>query len=188
MNKKDNILRTTMELYHAKGETVSLDDISREVGCSKTLIIHYYRNRQGLFSACFSQICHEVRLAFDQVEAPEGVSMESLREYLTELWRAYFEYLKNDPVKARFFIQYSHSHEPLPPRYRTPEATIRKILDERYEKLIEEDEHLFFKIKYMVAIANGMAALAYSEITDVPEDVTERCIGLIMNGVITEPA
>ena len=45
---------------------------------------------------------------------------------------------------------------------------------------------LFFQIKYMVAIANGMAALVYSESTDIPEDVTDRCIGLIMNGVLSD--
>ena len=91
-------MRAVIRLYHSKGETVSLDDIANEVGCSKTLIIHYFGSRSKLFSECFSKICHEVRLAFDGVEAPEGISKESMREYLTELWRAYFEYLKDHPI------------------------------------------------------------------------------------------
>lgn len=72
MNKKDDIIRTTIELYHLKGETVSLDDIAKQVGCSKTLIIHYYGNRSNLLSACFCMICHEIRLELDMVEAPKG--------------------------------------------------------------------------------------------------------------------
>ncbi len=52
--------------------------------------------------------------------------------------------------------------------------------------MAEADDQLFFEIKYMVAIANGMAGLVYSELTEIPEDVTDRCIGLIMNGVLAE--
>ena len=98
MNKKEDILKTAIKIYYVKGETVSLDDIAKEVGCSKTLIIHYFGSRDMLLSTCFCRICHEVGLAFNSVEAPEGVSKESMKEYLTRLWRAYFDYLKDHPI------------------------------------------------------------------------------------------
>ena len=183
MNKKEDILRTTIELYQIKGDSISLDDISSKIGCSKTLILYYFNNRSALLSACFCQICRELKLALDQVIAPEEISKSSMRMYLTELWRAYFNYLKDNPSKAKFFIQYSHRYEPPPPGYIAPEAAIKKILDERYDKIVEGDEELLFEIKYMIAIANGMAALVFSQTTDVPEDVTEKCIELIMNGL-----
>lgn len=185
MNKKEDILLTTIKLYHEKGDAVSLDAIAKDTGCSKTLILHYYGTRSRLLTNCFSLICHEVRLALDSVEAPEGANRESLRQYLTDLWRAYFDYLKDNPMKARFFIQYSHSHEPLPPRYKTPEAVIKRILDENYAHLVEDDPQLMFDIKYMVAIANGMAALVFSDNAEPSQELTEKCLYAIMNGVLT---
>lgn len=186
MNKKDEILQVTIRLFHEKGETVSLDDIAKEVGCSKTLIIHYYGKRENLLKSCFSLVCHEVRLAISEVQAPEGCSKEDMRRYLTDIWRSYFNYLKDNPVKARFFIQYSHGIGTLPPRYKTPEAVIKRILDERYGHLMDEDPELMFSVTYMIAIANGMAALVFSDHAEPTEELTERCIDRIMNGVLKE--
>lgn len=184
MNKREDILLTTIRLYHEKGDSVSLDAVAKEAGCSKTLIIHYYGNRSNLLSSCFGLVCREVRCAFNNVEAPETHDRDSLKQHLTELWRAYFDYLKNNPLKARFFIQYSHSHEPLPPRYMTPEKVILRILNEGYSDLMRDDPHLSFDIKCMVAIAHGMAAFVFSNDTEPTDELTERCIFVMMNGVM----
>ncbi|MBR4685324.1 MAG: TetR/AcrR family transcriptional regulator [Candidatus Methanomethylophilaceae archaeon] len=184
MNKKNDILLKTIELFHTKGETVSLDDIATELGCSKTLIIHYFRTKRNLMSSCFSLICHEVRLRLAEVPAPEVCTVENIRSYLADLWRAYFGYLMENPQKARFFIQYTHSHGPFPPKYRTVDEVIRRIFEDKYGCLTDEHPELMFDIKYMVAIANGMAALVFADKTEASQDLPELCIDKIMNGVV----
>jgi hypothetical protein len=42
-----------------------------------------------------------------------------------------------------------------------------------------------FDIKYMVAIANGMAALVFADKTEASQDLPELCIDKIMNGVVS---
>ena len=186
MNKKDDIVLTTIELYHKYDGAVSLDNVAEAVGCSKTLIIHYYDNRANLLSKCFELICHEIRLALMAVEFPEDHSHKAMRQYLMDVWRAYFDYLKKNPAKARFFIQYGHRTEPLPPKYSTPELVISKILGDRYGYLTKEDPELYFDIKYMIAIANGMAALVFSDKTDATEELTDKCLNNLMNGLLPD--
>ena len=185
MNKKNDILLKTIELYHIKGATVSLDDIATELGCSKTLIIHYYGTKRNLMSSCFTLICHEIRLRLHEVSGPEVCTVENIRSYLSDLWRAYFGYLMENPKKARFFIQHAHSHGPLPPKYRTVEEVIKRIFEDKYGCLADEHPELMFDIKYMVAIANGMAALVFADRTEASEDLMELCIDKIMNGVVS---
>ena len=185
MSKRHEIIMTTIRLYHEKGDSLSLDAVAQGADCSKTLIVHYFDSKANLLRCCFKMVCEEVTSALDAVEPPEGTDKEALKQYLTVLWKVYFNYLKDNPLKARFYIEYTHSPSNLPPQYKTPEGMIMSALNENFQHLVEDDPHIMFDIEYMVAMANGMAAFVFSEKTMPSEELTERCSHIIMNGVVS---
>ncbi len=184
LNKRQDIIDVTIELYHLKGDSASLGDIAEAVGCSKTLILHYFGSRKGLMSSCFDSICHEIRLRFDLVDVPEDDTDSSMKEHMCRLWTAYLDYLRENPPKARFFIQYSHGNNPLPSKYKTPEAVMRRVLGERFDGLADNEDRLF-EMAYMMAVANGIASFLYCDSFRMlnTDDLAERCLDLMMNGL-----
>ncbi len=185
MSKRHEIMMTTIKLYHEKGDSLSLDAVAQGADCSKTLIVHYFGTRANLLRSCFKMVCEEVTSALDAAELPSGTDKEALKQYLTVLWKVYFNYLKDNPLKARFYIEYTHSPANLPPQYKTPEGMIMSALNENFQHLVEDDPHIMFDIEYMVAMANGMAAFVFSEKTVPTEELTERCSHIMMNGVVS---
>lgn len=188
LNKEPDIMAATIDLFHDHGDNISLGDVAMHVGCSKTLIIHYFGSRKELLSRCFDSICREMKENFDRTPIPDDHSREAMREYFSRLWRAYFQYLRDNPTKAHFFIQYSHGHHPLPSRYKAPGRILAEMLGDRYGKIATDDPELYFVMTYSLAVANGMSSLVFSNHLreEEEEDLIERCLNLMMNGIVRE--
>ena len=188
MNKEPCIREATIQLFHSRGGHFSLRDVATQVGCSKTLIIHYFGSKSGLLSNCFESICKEMKEGFDQTPIPEDHSKEAMREYFHSLWRFYFRYLRDNPSKANFFIQYPQSNQPLPSRYKSPGEMLAKMLGGRYGKIATDEPELYFYITYSLAVANGMSSLMFSDkLKEIEEEeLIEKCLNLMLNGIVRD--
>ena len=185
MAKREEIMMATIRLYHEKGDSLSMDAVAKSADCSKTLIVHYFGSRSRLIKCCFKMVCDEVTAALCSVDPPEGQDVEALKQHLTGLWKVYFNYLRDNPLKARFYIEYTHNPHRIPHRYESPEAIIMSTLSEKFQHIIEDDGHLMFDVEYMVAVANGMAAYVFSERKEANDELTDRCHNILMNGIVT---
>jgi TetR/AcrR family transcriptional repressor of mexJK operon len=58
--KQTDILNVARELFLERGyDAVSLDDILKRVGGSKTTLYSYYGGKEGLFAAMIRKLCHD---------------------------------------------------------------------------------------------------------------------------------
>lgn len=188
MNKEPVILAATIDLFHDHGDNISLGDVAQHVGCSKTLIIHYFGTRKDLLSRCFDSICGEMKENFDKTPVPDDHSRDAMREYFSRLWKVYFKYLRDNPAKAHFFIQYSHGHYPLPSYYKAPGVILAEMLGDKYGKIATDDPELYFDVMYSLAVANGMSSLMFSKNLKEreEEDLIEKCLNLMLKGIVRD--
>src|ERR1700757_3401231 len=67
--KSEQILSTATELFLRRGyDGVSVDEIVRAVGGSKTNVYNHFRNKEGLFVAIVKGLCEELLASFVTVD------------------------------------------------------------------------------------------------------------------------
>lgn len=188
-NKKEGIIDATIEAFFIRGEKWSLDDVARTACCSKTLIIQYYGNKEDLLSCCFDNICHDIRISLSEIQFPTENSVNEFREYISAIWRQYFQFLISNPKKAELYIQYSSTRRQLPSncifgsKDSPLETAVKKILGDNFTaaSLFSDDFDLI--AKYIVSVANVVATGVIKGSFGNDPDVSEKIINLITEGI-----
>lgn len=89
MEPKERILVRSHELFNKYGiRSVSMDDISAQLGMSKKTLYHYFADKEELVDACFSGVMddHRCRCLDDKKKAENAVHEELLAyEGMTEM-------------------------------------------------------------------------------------------------------
>ncbi len=187
VNKKDEIIESTIKAFFIRGEKWSLDDVAKDVNCSKTLIIQYHSNKENLLADCFDVICKDIKSSLSCVPFPIDCSVDNLKDYLCKTWMQYFHYLLNNPERAELFIRYTTHHQYAPgciALHDLPlEYALKKILGDNYSVIKSIDEDFELIVKYMVSVANAMAtSVSKGEFKD-DSDLPDKIIKLITDGV-----
>lgn len=154
MNKKQQIIESSIAIMGREGLGCSMKLITKDAGCSETLIYKYFDTREKLTAACFNSICHDIREALKDVEKPDSMDRSRIIEYFRGSWIAYCSFIDDNPDKGRFYIQYSWSKNPFPSRYKTPDRIVQKILGNTYGNILEYDKKMICLAEYIVCIAN----------------------------------
>lgn len=71
------ILQAALQLYQKHGlKKVTMDDVSKAIGKSRTTLYYYYKNRDEIFGAVMEQLIHEVmdemEKAVAEADSPEN--------------------------------------------------------------------------------------------------------------------
>ena len=67
-DKKRLILESARQLLIRRGfQNIVLDDVAREAGVAKGTLFLYYRNKEDLFNAAFSDLVDQLGCALDEV-------------------------------------------------------------------------------------------------------------------------
>lgn len=61
-NKNEAIIDAGIRRIADHGPSFSTGQIASDLKCSQALIFRYYRTKEGLMSACFDRVCHELKL------------------------------------------------------------------------------------------------------------------------------
>jgi TetR/AcrR family transcriptional regulator, mexJK operon transcriptional repressor len=78
--KAEQIRSTAAELFLTHGyEAVSVDEIVRSVGGSKTNVYNHFRNKEGLFVAIVKQLCEDLLASFITIDASAFSVEDGLR-------------------------------------------------------------------------------------------------------------
>lgn len=166
----------TIEVFGREGIDTSLKDVAKELGCAESLIYRYYETRENVTDQCFRKICREIISVLQNIEFPQTLNTENLIGYLRKSWVAYFAYLRDNPLKKRYYLQYTMTGKSFPTGYDSPKDVVAKILKENFNKFQSiEMKDIEFISEYMISIANNVALSVdkewFSEYRDAPSKV-----------------
>lgn len=182
MNKKNEILAATIERFYKDGEHFTLDDVAKDVSCSKTLIIRYYGTKNNLVDSCFDYICHEMINLFSA--KAELLNDNPIENYYREIWDTYIRYLVDNPSKANMYYFYSMRYKQYPSGYKSPLQVVAKIIGPRYEELKTIHPNFDLVTGYIVSVANILAMNINSGWLKNDDNTKVDVIDMILYGVI----
>ncbi|MBE6527557.1 MAG: TetR/AcrR family transcriptional regulator [Thermoplasmata archaeon] len=181
-NKKEAILETAVRYIAEQGGSFSTEQIASDLGCSQSLIFRYYHTKDGLMSACFDWICHELRLVLEEVEIPQVLSKESIDGYILDVWRAYCDYLESRNHVASAYMYFVSTGWKYPRGYGSAETVLEKILGDDYERITDVYPDFIFAAEYVIMISNVFAAGKFIEWKG-DEDAARKFEMILMHGI-----
>ena len=183
-NRKNAIIEATIRRISTQGDTFSTSQIAEDVGCSQALVFRYYRTKEGLMSACFDSICHELVTVLRSVETPDNPDTEKVNLYAISVWEAYCGYLASKSHTARAFMFFVNRGMRFPRGYRTPEDVIRKILGEAYGPIMKVYPDFVFVADYII-VFSYVAATGLFEVHDIDtEEIMEKLDRIMRYGIL----
>ena len=185
-NKKSTIIRATIERLIGEGTSFSTEDVAKDVGCSQSLIFRYYGTKEGLISACFDEICREIRIELEKVPFPKVIDSGNIQDYMMDVWETYFNYLRSNRSHARVYVACVSQGYRYPAGYDSPEAVLRRILDEHYDVVILKYPNTKLIAEYLILVANSVAIGLSSGWGNEVENLNEVVKQLIMNGIMSQ--
>ena len=184
--RKPEIIEAAIQRYADEGSAFSTEDVARDVGCSQSLIFKYFGTKKGLISACFDEICHEIRLELDKVPFPERIDSHSVQRYMMDVWEVYFNYLRSNRSHAGVYVTLVARGYRYPVGYDSPEEVLKRILDEHYSTLIFKCPNAKLVAEYLILVANSVAiGLSTGWGNDV-EDLNGLLKDMIMKGILSQ--
>lgn len=185
-NKKPIIIRATIERLIKDGRSFSTEDVANDAGCSQSLIFRYYGTKDGLISACFDEICHEIRIELEKVPFPERIDPATIQCYMMDVWESYFNYLRSNRSHAKVYVAcVSHGYR-YPAGYDSPEAVLKRILDEHYDVFILKYPNTKLVAEYLILLANSVAIGLSSGWGNDIDDLNGVLKKMIMNGIMSQ--
>jgi len=182
-NKRQDIIDAAIRRMACEGESFLTKDVADDVGCCQTLVFRYYDTKKGLISACFGQICGEIRSELETVPFPSIMHPDAILMYLMDVWEVYFDYLVSNRPKARVFILCTSLGYKPPPGCRLPKDVVRKALDDHYDKLVQRIPNISFISEYMIIVAN---AVATEMSADIDRRMNDELKEMILNGIASQ--
>ena len=126
-NKREAIIDAGIRRIADQGCSFTTGQIASDLECSQALIFRYYRTKEGLMTACFEKVCHELMLVMKGVELPSKLTRESIDGYMIELWNTYRSYLESNVHIAKAYMYFVCTGRRYPQRYRTAERVLKGI-------------------------------------------------------------
>lgn len=76
------ILQAALQLYQKHGlKKVTMDDVSKAIGKSRTTLYYYYKNRDEIFGAVMEQLIHEVMDEMEKAVAEADSPKNKIRAF-----------------------------------------------------------------------------------------------------------
>ena len=170
-NKKEAIIDAGIRRIADQGPSFSTGQIASDLKCSQALIFRYYRTKEGLMSACFDRVCHELKLILKGVEVPSRLTKESIDMYMIDVWEAYCGYLESNSHIAKAYMYFVSTGRRFPHGYKTAEKVLRRILEEDYDRIVREYPDFKYAAEYIVMLSNIAATGKWIEWKDDPDAV-----------------
>lgn len=182
--KKDQILDKTIEVLGRDGLHTSLKVVADELGCAESLIYRYYESNDNIKALCFRLICREIISNLQSIPFPEETTDEKIIAYIRKLWISYFAYLRDNPLKKRYYLLYTLTGHQFPEGYSSPKDVVSKILKENYTKFKAlSGFDIEFISEYMISIANTVALAINNEWYSNHFDAPEKLFDMMIYGV-----
>lgn len=157
VNKKEAIVDAAIRRIAEQGNSFSTGQVASDLGCSQSLIFRYYRTKEGLMSACFDRVCHELKLILKGVEIPQVLTRESIDGYMLDVWRAHCSYLESNTHIAKAYMYFVSTGRRYPHGYRSAETVLERILGDDYGRITRVYPDFTFIAEYILMMSNAMA-------------------------------
>ena len=106
-NKKEELIEATMHIVAEYGlPSFSMRKVTLEVGVSEALIYRHFISKENLFAICFDRVVSRIYKALDTVDLGRLDTPENIEKTASEVWKAYFKALVENPDQAMFFYEY----------------------------------------------------------------------------------
>lgn len=111
ITKKELLLNCTMQTVSKNGMlSFSMKTVTDMAGTAEGLIYKHFQTKENLLLQCYLYIYKEIRDCIENDDAePELKSKEDVFVYLRNLWKKYFDYLMQNPIKTLFIYEYRAS-------------------------------------------------------------------------------
>lgn len=182
-NKKIDIINAAIIRFIEDGDSFSTIEISKDVGCSQSLIFRYYGSKDGLIDACFDHICHDIRMHLETVPLPDEIDAYSFNRYMLDVWNAYLDYLESNSVYARAYVMCVSRGRRFPAKYGSPDKVLKRILQKHSDYIGDISGDSYFIAYYILILANGVALYLASTTNPDFEPVRQKINDVLMNGI-----
>ncbi len=186
--KREAVLRTAAQLFNEKGyHATSLDEVAERLHVTKPTLYYYVRNKEAILFECVRSGLELMRAAIAEAGASGGSSMDKLKSAM----RAYARVAMMDFGMCIIRV----GEEPLPPDSRRQLRRLKASIDHEFRRLIQQgiEEGAIAPCDAKIAAFTLAGALSWiarwyrpgGPLT--PDEVAERCIGVIVDGLAPRP-
>jgi len=140
INTEERILKAAKSVFHRKGMYgARMQEIADEAGINKAMLHYYFRNKENLFKAVFSDAVEKIFMNVSKFLESEGTIDESIKNFV----ESYIDIMIENIYLPPFILnEINQNPEKLseffkPLLERIPVQLIKKILKETYENKIK---------------------------------------------------
>ncbi len=187
--KRLAVLRTAARMFNEKGfHATSLDEVAEALDISKPTVYYYVKSKDEILFECVRLGLEMVVQAADEVEQAGG----SASQKLIAVMRKYAEIVTMDFGMCLIRV----GEDPLPPQSRAQLRSLKARIDRQFRTLVQEGvaEGAFAACDPKITafgIAGTLSWIARWYDPQGPmsaDEIAERCIALLMNGLVNRAA
>lgn len=182
-NKRKAIIEAAITRISEQGDNFSTGQVASDVGCSQSLVFRYFVTKEGLMSACFDQVCHELMQTLRDVTVPKVTDAESVRYFMIDVWRAYCGYLESNSHVAKAYMFFVSRGRRLPNGYSRTEDVLRRILGNAYGPVSSHYPDFGFVAGYLIMSSYVVAAGLFSDHPETAAETAEKVERILKYGI-----
>lgn len=182
-NKRDAIIDAAIGRISEEGGGFSTAQIAADAGCSQSLVFRYFDTKEGLMSACFERVCHELLQTLRGVAVPKDPDTDSVRAFMMDVWRAYCGYLESNTHMAKAYLFFVGRGRRFPKGYRRAEDVLRRILGDSHRVLRAAYPDFDFVAEYLIMFSYAAATGLFIDHAEDPETVLGKIEGILRYGI-----
>ena len=187
--KREAVLRTAAQLFNEKGYAAStLDEVAERLGVSKPTVYYYVDSKDQILFECVRTGLELLQQAIREVDAAGGSAIDKL----VAAMRQYVEIVTMDFGMCVIRV----GEDPLPPESRQKLRRMKAALDREFRELIRQGiaEGSIVDCDPKLAAFTFAGALSWigrwyrpdGELG--PDEVADRCIHLLLHGLVGRPS
>lgn len=187
--KRHAVLRTAARLFNEKGfHATSLDEVAERLNITKPTVYYYVKSKDEILFECVRIGLEMVVGAADEVARAGG----SAQEKLIAVMHKYAEIVTMDFGMCLIRV----GEDPLPPESRAALRSLKAKIDLQFRTLVQEgiEEGSFAPCDPKITAFGIAGTLSWIARWYDPEgpmtakDIANRCIALLMNGLVNRDA
>ena len=182
-NKKGDIIGAAIHRIAMQGDSFSAAQIAADVGCSQSLLFRYYGTKDGLMSACFDTVCHELMGVLRGVEVPGRPDIEKVNRYIIRVWEAYCGYLGSNSHMARAYLFFVGRGMRFPKGYRNAGGVLRRMLGDDYHSIVSIYPDFGFIAEYMIMFSYAAATGLFVVHDMDSDDILNKVERILKHGI-----